>query len=91
MSSPDDSVFSPPLYDTPRSVLQGRPETLESSGHDVSPEASLGQANSGQGVSGQEESERWEECPEMTYDVPKALLEPPSPLVEFDQVGGACC
>lgn len=27
----------------------------------------------------------------MTYDVPRPLLEPPSPLVEFNQVGVVLC
>ena len=29
--------------------------------------------------------------PELTYDVPRSLLEPLSPLMEFKQVGGASC
>ena len=83
LSSPDDSVFSPPLYDIPRSLVEGGLSGQTSSG-----QIGSGQIDSGQIGSGQEQREA---SPEMTYDVPKSLLEPPSPLVEFNQVGVVTC
>ena len=110
LSSPDDSVFSPPLYDTPRSLLEGHSGQNSSgqgesrhttsghgeSGHATSGQDDLGQYSSGHGELGQSGSgqgggEEREASPDMTYDVPRSLLEPPSPLVEFNQVGVASC
>ena len=58
------------------------------SGHELS-----GQELSGQDDSGQEdgESSRTPVSPDLMYDVPRSLLEPPSPLVEFNQVGVVSC
>ena len=89
-------MFSPPLYDVPRSLLEGRSGQGESgqtgSGQGESGQTCSGQGESGQTISGQTVSgQERDTSPEMTYDVPKSLLEPPSPLMEFNQVGVVSC